>query len=111
MNQANLELAKKLNRIAIVLSVIVIIVAASMHKIHIETSIDFSFLPKVYSTMNALAAVALIMALIFIKQGKIDLHKKSMTIALGMSILFLAMYVLYHLTNPHTLFCREGVIR
>jgi putative membrane protein len=73
--------------------------------------IDFSFLPAIYSTTNALAAVCLLRALLFIKQRRIAEHKQMMTIALSLSAAFLLMYVLYHITTPEVKYCAEGAIR
>ena len=109
--KANLELAKKLNKFAYILSAFVLLVVASMRRIHFDTDIDFSFLPSIYSIMNAIVAVTLLVALYFIKRKNIEAHKKSMIIALTLSFLFLTMYVLYHTTTTETKFCREGFIR
>ncbi|MDZ7878281.1 MAG: DUF420 domain-containing protein [Saprospiraceae bacterium] len=106
-----LKLAKKLNIYAVVISAAVIILVASMRKIHVQLGIDFSFLPAIYSTTNALAAVFLVRALLFIKQKRIAEHKQMVTIALSLSAAFLLMYVLYHITTPEIKYCGEGSIR
>ncbi|MDQ3140904.1 MAG: DUF420 domain-containing protein [Bacteroidota bacterium] len=82
-----------------------------MRKIHIDSSIDFSFLPAVYSSLNAFCAVILIIAYIHIRKGKIDTHRRLMKTAVIISSLFLFGYVLYHTTTPETLFCKQGPIR
>jgi putative membrane protein len=107
----NLKLAKKLNTYAVVVSAAVLILVASMRKIHIDLGIDFSFLPAIYSITNALAAVFLLRALLFIKQKRIAEHKQMVTIALSLSAVFLLMYVLYHITTPEIKYCGEGTIR
>jgi putative membrane protein len=107
----NLKLAKKLNNYAVIVSAAVLILVASMRKIHIDLGIDFSFLPAIYSTTNALAAVFLLRALLFIKQKRIAEHKQMVTIALSLSAAFLLMYVLYHITTPEVKYCGEGSIR
>lgn len=105
------ELEKKLNRIAWILSIVVFIVVVSMRRIHIDTSIDFSFLPMVYSALNAFTAAMLVAAIIFIKKGMANQHRKAMTVALIASGLFLLLYVVYHITTPETKFCGIGPIR
>jgi putative membrane protein len=102
----NLELAKKLNVFAWIATAAVLILVVLMRevKIPVPESVDFSFLPPFYSALNALTAVALVVALVFIKQKKIDLHRKTIYFALACSILFLLAYVLYHFTAPATLF-------
>ena len=107
----NLKLAKKLNTYAVVVSAAVLILVASMRKIHIDLGIDFSILPAIYSITNALAAVFLVRALLFIKQKRIQEHKQMVTTALSLSAAFLLMYVLYHITTPEIKYCGEGAIR
>ena len=108
----NIALAKKLNMYATVVSAAVLILVASMRQIpRLDLGIDFSFLPAIYSATNALAAVFLIRALLFIKQKRIAEHKQMMIIALSLSAAFLLMYVLYHVTTPEVKYCGEGTIR
>lgn len=103
---ANLALARKLNIAAWIASAAVFLLVGLMRevKIPVPENIDFSFLPPIYSALNALTAVALVVALIFIKQKKIVLHQKTIYFALACSILFLLAYVAYHFTTPATLF-------
>jgi putative membrane protein len=107
----NLKLANKLNKYAVVVSAVVLILVASMRKIHVNLGIDFSFLPAIYSITNALAAVFLIRALMFIKQKRIAEHKQMIIVALSLSAAFLLMYVLYHITTKPIEYCGEGAIR
>jgi putative membrane protein len=102
---SNEQLIKKLNTAAWIVSIAVLTLVALMRKIHIQTNIDFSFLPPLYSTMNAIAAIFLIRALNFIRKKDIESHKKMIYIALSMSFLFLLLYVLYHITTPETKYC------
>jgi len=111
MEKENLTLAKQLNRAATIISILVIGLVGTMHKISIETSTDFGFLPPFHSSMNALAAVMLLLALYFIKQKNITAHRKCIYVAMACSALFLASYVLYHITTPATSYCVEGNIR
>ena len=107
----NLLLAKKLNKGATVVSVIVVLLVVMMRKIKLDVGIDFTFLPPFYSTLNALVAFVLILALSAIKKKNIAAHRRYMTIALGLSALFLLCYVLYHITTPETKYCGVGNIR
>ena len=108
----NSVLAKKLNVYATIVSVVVLLLVATMRQIpRLDLGIDFSFLPAVYSFTNLLAAVFLILALNFIRQKKIEQHRKMIYVALTMSTLFLLMYVLYHITSPEIKYCGEGAIR
>lgn len=112
MNEANKALEKKLNIGAVIVSIVVIALVILMRgENKPDFGIDFSFLPPVYSAMNALCAVALACALYFVKQKNIIAHQRSIYVALGLSVLFLLCYVLYHFTTPETSYCHEGNIR
>lgn len=100
-----------LNRIALFLSVVILLVVVFMRKIHFDTSIDFTFLPKIYSTLNLLCAIVLIAAFIQIKKKNIDNHKRLMTAAMIISFIFLICYVLYHVTSDEVKFCKTGAVR
>lgn len=97
--QPNRALEKKLNKIAVLVSVLVLALVVVMQKLTIQTDIDFSFLPPFHSSLNALAAVALIAALYFIKNGNMKAHRNSIYAAMVLSGLFLLSYVVYHMTN------------
>ena len=107
----DLQLEKKLNKWAWIISGVVFIIVLSMRRIKLDTEIDMSFLPPFYSTLNGLVAVFLISALLAIKRGRASLHRKLTTSALILSVLFLASYVLYHITTPETSYCGTGPIR
>jgi putative membrane protein len=109
--QPNIALEKKLNRVAWATTAVVLLLVTFMHRIHFETGIDFSFLPAVYSTLNALTALILLAGLYFIKNKQREKHEKAMTLAMISSLLFLLGYVLYHVTNADTKFLGEGWIR
>jgi len=51
----NMDLARKLSRYAWIVSILVFIVVASMRRIKIDTDVDFSWLPAVYSTLNGIS--------------------------------------------------------
>ena len=71
----NLPLAKKLNIAATIISVIVLFIVGFMRQVKLDSGIDFTFLPPVYSTMNALCAVALGFAFYYIKKKNITVHR------------------------------------
>ena len=107
----NPVLEKKLNKLAIVLTVIVLLVVVFMRKIHLDFGIDFTFLPPFHTSLNALTAVVLVVAFVYIKNGAIEKHRKAMYTAMVLSALFLLSYVLYHITTPPTLYGGEGFWR
>jgi putative membrane protein len=102
----DVKLEKKLNRLAWVATAAVLVLVALMRevKIPVPESVSFSWLPPLYSGLNALTAIALVVALVFIKQKKVEPHRKTIYFALACSVLFLLAYVLYHFTTPATLF-------
>ena len=58
--------------------------------------LDVSFLPVVNATLNSISTVLLLAAYVFIKKAKVNLHKKTMLAAFGVSAAFLVTYVIYH---------------
>ena len=53
-------------------------------------------LPAVNATLNATSAVLLLSGLYFIKQRNRTAHERTMLAALGVSVVFLACYLIYH---------------
>jgi putative membrane protein len=104
--QPNQALEKKLNYLAVVVSVAVLALVILMRRpeFKIKTAIDFSFLPPFHSTLNALAAVALIAALYFIKSKNMIAHRNSIYVALALSAAFLLSYVVYHFTSDAVIY-------
>jgi len=109
--EPNLKLAGRLNTIAWIISGLVLLLILLMRPLRVETEMDFSFLPAVYSTLNAVTALVLLFALYSIKNKKVAAHRKAMYIAILSSFLFLLGYVVYHFTTPETKFGGEGAIR
>ncbi len=107
----NLILAKKLNIAATIISVLVLILVGVMRQAKLDVGIDFSFLPPYHAVFNTIVTVFLLLALYFVKNGNISMHRKSIYGALTFSALFLICYVLYHFTTEETKFCQVGSIR
>lgn len=76
-----------------------------------KVSVDFSFLPPFYATINGLTAVVLAMGWRAIMKRKIGQHRKLMTTAIVLSVIFLLSYILYHLTSESTVYGGEGPVR
>jgi uncharacterized membrane protein YozB (DUF420 family) len=72
---------------------------------------DFRILATVDAVLNALAFVLIGAGLVAIKRGHVDLHKKLMLSAVGVSAAFLACYLTYHLNAEPVKFAGEGAIR
>ena len=99
---------KKYNKWIIVLSIVIPLVVAALFRVKLDIELPI-FLPPVYATINAITAFILIMAFWAIKNKKIKLHEKLMKGAIVLSVLFLVMYVLYHMTSDSTSY--EGSYR
>jgi putative membrane protein len=110
-SNANIALEKKLNRVAYAVSFVVLLLVGMMRRVKFDLGIDFSFLPPIHSSLNALCAVFLLIALYFIKQRNVDMHRKMIYAAMTCSALFLISYVLYHFTTPETRYGGEGIMR
>jgi len=96
----NIELEKKMNKAAWGITVAILLLVGMMRRVKIDLGVDFSFLPPVHAVLNTFAAVFLLIALYFIKNGQVENHRKSIYAALTCSALFLVCYVLYHFTTP-----------
>ena len=102
---------KKFNRLIAVVSILVPIVVAVLFGVKIPNFEPLSFLPPIYASINGLTAVVLIIAVWAIKNGKRELHQQLMTFCIGLSLLFLIMYMAYHMTSDSTSYGGEGAIK
>jgi putative membrane protein len=107
----NIALEKRLNRWAYVVSAAVLLLVGLMRRYKFDVGVDFSFLPPFHASLNALAAVILMVAFWHIKNGRIEQHRKAIYAAMACSALFLLSYVLYHFTTPETKYGGEGIMR
>jgi putative membrane protein len=106
---------KKYNKIIILLSIIIPLVVAILFGVNLKqlgfNVAPLSFLPPIYATINGITALLLIFAVIAIKKGNRKLHKQLNTSAIFCSVLFLLMYIAYHMTSESTKFGGEGAIK
>ena len=101
----------KRKKIIILLSVTMPLVVASLFGIRIETDFDFSFLPKVYATINFFTFIILTLALVAIKNKNRKRHEKLVKTALLTTTLFLVLYILYHITSDTTVYRGAGALK
>lgn len=92
----------------IAVSVLIPVVVALLFRVRLEGVQPFTFLPPIYAAINGYTAVILMIALWAIKKRKITLHEQLMKTAIGLSLSFLVMYVIYHLTSDPTPYGGEG---
>ena len=102
---------KKVNRGIMIISILIPLVVAIVFGVRLPNVEPLSFLPPIYASINGLTALLLIVALWAIKNGKRKLHQNLMTSCIALSLVFLAMYVAYHMTSDSTSFGGEGFIR
>ena len=97
----NKVLAKKLNRLAWVISAAVLGLVVMMQRIKfpLPDGVELSYLPSFHALLNSGAAIFLILALWAIKSGKVTLHRKMIYAAFACSLVFLLSYVVYHITT------------
>ncbi|MEN8799075.1 MAG: DUF420 domain-containing protein [Flavobacteriaceae bacterium] len=105
------EREKKFNRWITAISIIVPLVVVLLFRVRLPNVDPLYFLPPIYAGINALTALLLILAVWAIKNGKRQLHQNLMTTCIGLSILFLLMYIAYHMTSDATPYGGEGVLR
>ena len=113
MENSNLE--KKFKTPIILVSIIIPVAVVLLFSIRLK---DFginvaplSFLPPIYATINGITAALLVSAVVAIKKGNRAIHEKLMTTAIVCSVVFLLMYVAYHMTADPTKFGGEGAIK
>ncbi|MFY0672564.1 MAG: DUF420 domain-containing protein [Bacteroidia bacterium] len=109
--ETNLSKIKKYNRLATIVSIVIPVVVAVLFRDQYIKGVDFSFLPPIYASLNAITAIVLIFAFVAIKNKQVKRHENLVKIALGISLLFLVMYVLYHVSTPPTPFGGEGLVK
>lgn len=104
MNTNNIE--TKYNKLIVVLSIIIPLAVAILFGVNLrKMGFDvepLTFLPPIYATINGFTAVLLVAAVVAIKNGKRSMHENLMKIAIACSVLFLMMYVAYHMTSDST---------
>lgn len=101
MNEVDLNKEKKYNKWIVVLSIAIPLVVALLFNVKIDAELPI-FLPPVYAVINAITAVVLVIAVVMIKRGNRQMHERLMKVAIALSVLFLVMYVAYHMTSDST---------
>jgi putative membrane protein len=101
---------KKYNKFIILLSVAIPLVVAVLFGVKIDLDLPV-FLPPIYASINALTAFILLLAVWAIKNNKRTLHENLMKTAIFLSVVFLVLYVLYHMTSNSTPFGGTGMVK
>lgn len=108
MSNPENNVERKFNKFIVIVSIVIPVVVAILFTVKLKDfGIDvepFSFLPPIYASINALTAVVLVVAVMAIRKGNRKLHERLMTFAICLSVLFLVMYVAYHMTADSTVY-------
>ncbi len=106
---------EKYKRLITAISIITPIAVISLYGVNLkDLGFDvkpLKFLPPIYATINGVTAIILIAAVISIKKGNKKLHEQLNTIAIFLSLLFLIMYIAYHITSDPVKFEGKGLVR
>jgi len=70
-----------------------------------------SWLPMVNASLNGLATVLLVIGYVLIRRKRVEAHKRVMLSAFGVSVVFLACYLIYHGYAGSKPFTGTGPIR
>ena len=109
MNKQDKQTLEKRYRFPIILvSILIPVAVAILFSVRLK---DFgiaveplSFLPPIYASINGITAILLVMGVIAIKNGNRKVHQRFMTTAIACSLLFLVMYIGYHITADSTVY-------
>jgi putative membrane protein len=100
----------KYNKVIVALSVVIPLAVAILFGVKLDIKLPV-FLPPIYASINAVTAFLLIFSVMSVKRGKLRLHENLMKLSIACSVLFLVLYVLYHMTSDSTKYLAEGSIR
>jgi|SRR5210317_2221067 len=101
---------KTYNKWIMILSIAIPLAVAVLFGVKIDAELPV-FLPPIYAAINAFTALVLIAAVIQVKKGKLASHERLMKLAIGLSALFLVLYVAYHMTSDSTPYGGEGTLK
>lgn len=99
---------RKYRKWILLLSIAIPLVVALLFSYRIPGASPLTFLPKIYASINGITAFVLIGALVAVKNKKLRLHEYLMKTAIGLSIVFLMMYIAYHMTSDPTPYGGSG---
>lgn len=104
MSTLSEEKLKKLNRIITIISIALPLAVAVLFGVKLKIVLPFDphILPMINAVLNSLSAVTLIAALIAVKQKNIRMHSNLIYFAMIISLMFLLLYVFYHVITDST---------
>jgi len=102
--ESTVRKSKNLRKLIVVLSIVIPVVVAILFGAPKVEGVDLTFLPAIYAGINGLTAFLLILALVLVKQKNFKLHEQLIKVCMVLSVLFLLLYIAYHLTSDTTRF-------
>jgi putative membrane protein len=111
MNKTNSNTSRKYTFWIWLLSVTIPIAVAILFRVRIPGVERLGFLPPIYAGINGVTAILLLVAVFQIKKGNRKPHELLMKSCIILSVLFLGMYVTYHMTSDDTSYGGEGLWR
>lgn len=109
--QTSIESQKKYNIWIWILSIAIPVAVAALFTVKIPGVERLGFLPPIYATINGLTAIILIVAVFQIRKGNRKAHERLMKTAMIFSVMFLIMYMAYHMTAESTKYGGEGLLK
>src|SRR5690349_5374360 len=109
-NVATENKSERYRKLIIAVSIVIPLAVAALFGVKIP-GYDFSFLPPIYATINGVTAILLVLAVIAIKNKRRLVHERLMKTCIFLSIVFLVMYILYHMTSDSTPYGGAGPMR
>lgn len=76
-----------------------------------DLGFNIGFLPKLNAIINGTTSLVLVLGFIAIRNKNIILHRRLMTTALLLSVIFLLSYVTYHSASDSTKYGGEGILK
>lgn len=94
-----------------ILSIAIPLAVAVLFTVKIPGVERLGFLPPIYASINGLTALLLVVAVYQIRKGNRKLHERLMKTAIACSVLFLGMYMAYHMTSDSTPYGGDGTLK
>lgn len=94
-----------------VLSIVIPLAVLILFRVKIPNVERLWYLPPTYAAINATTAIILVLSVNQIRKGNRKLHEKLMKTAIGLSVAFLVLYMVYHMTSDSTSYGGEGFLK
>lgn len=92
-------------------SITIPVVIAALFTVKIPGVERLGFLPPIYATINGITAILLVIAVYQIRNGNRKTHERLMKTAILCSVVFLVLYMIYHMTSDSTPYEGEGFLK